>query len=62
MSSCDQQNSFTEDFEEYGVGDDPLDWYDSASHNSMWQSDSLLKVFDLGGNKAFGTESPGTKW
>ena len=46
-----------EDFEAYAVGENPADWLDTAANNSMMENDSLFKVFDLGGEKAFGTTS-----
>jgi uncharacterized repeat protein (TIGR02543 family) len=51
---------YAEDFEGYNAGADPVDWYDSAANNSMAQDDSLFEVFDLSGDKAFGTNSTET--
>ncbi|MCD4808552.1 MAG: hypothetical protein K8R17_01485, partial [Methanosarcinales archaeon] len=48
---------YTEDFEDYPAGADPVDWLDTAADNSMLEDDSLFKVFDLSGNKVFGTTS-----
>ena len=48
---------YTEDFEAYAADENPFDWFDSAVNNSMLEDDSLFKVFDLSGNKAFGTTS-----
>ena len=48
---------YTEDFEAYVADENPFDWFDSAVNNSMLEDDSLFKVFDLSGNKAFGTTS-----
>ncbi|MCD4766401.1 MAG: hypothetical protein K8R34_07810, partial [Methanosarcinales archaeon] len=48
---------YTEDFEDYPAGADPVDWLDTAADNSMLEDDSLFKIFDLSGNKVFGTTS-----
>jgi hypothetical protein len=49
-----------EDFEVYAVGENPSDWLDTAAKNSMTEDDSLFKVYELGGEKAFGTTSTAT--
>ena len=38
---------YSEDFESYAPGDDPVDWFDTARDNSLTQDDSLFEVFDL---------------
>jgi len=54
----DQDNSgFFEDFNGYAAGNNPVDWVDTNAYNSMSENDSLFQVFDLGGEKAFGTSS-----
>ena len=49
-----------EGFEAYATGENPMDWLDTAAKNSMKEDDSLFKIFDLGGEKAFGTTSTRT--
>jgi len=49
-----------QDFETYSDGDNPDDWLDTAANNSMTEDDSLFKVFDLGGEKVYGTNSTQT--
>ncbi|MCF6264341.1 MAG: hypothetical protein L3J24_12245 [Xanthomonadales bacterium] len=59
---------FSNDFEEilqlldetftgYSANTDPFDWFDTGANNSMQEDDSLFKVFDIGGNMAFGTSN-----
>ena len=44
-----------------GVFDQAIDqWLDTAAENSMAENDSLFEVFDVGGEKAFGTTSTAT--
>ena len=50
----------SEDFESYAAGSDPTNWYDTGAGNSLTQDDSLFKVFDLSGEKVFGTTSTAT--
>ena len=52
--------AYLEGFQGYGAGADPVDWYDSAANSSMSEDNSLFKVFDLGGEKVFGTASTET--
>jgi hypothetical protein len=49
-----------ESFEAYVAGENPVDWLDTAAKNSMREDDRLFKVFDLGGEKVFGTKSTKT--
>ena len=44
-------------FEEYAAGTDPPEWMDTGANNSLVEDDSLFKVYDVGGQKAFGTAS-----
>ncbi|MCD4798729.1 MAG: immunoglobulin domain-containing protein, partial [Methanosarcinales archaeon] len=53
----DIYTAMSENFEDYPAGADPVDWLDTAANNSMLEDDSLFKVFDLSGNKVFGTTS-----
>ena len=39
------------------AGDDPSDWLDTTANNSMTENDSLFKIFDLSGEKVYGTNS-----
>ncbi|MDY6839027.1 MAG: DNRLRE domain-containing protein, partial [Thermodesulfobacteriota bacterium] len=48
--------AFEDDFEAYGAGADPDDWLDTGADNSLTEDD-LFQVFDLSGNKVFGTTS-----
>lgn len=50
-------SGYSEDFEGYGVNQDPSDWYDSIADNKMAQDDSLFKTASVGGTMAFGTTS-----
>jgi hypothetical protein len=52
--------AYQQDFEGYAAGEDPLDWLDTGANNSLLTNDSLFKVFDLNGEKAFGTPSTAT--
>jgi hypothetical protein len=56
----DSTEAYAEDFEAYNDGDDPAGWLDTAANNSMAENDSLFEVFDLSGNKVFGTTSTQT--
>ena len=47
-----------ENFETLPDSTDPPNWVDTQAGSSLVPDDSLFKVVDLGGNKAFGTESP----
>ncbi len=51
---------YSEDFNAYQAGDDPLGWFDTGSGNSLAQDDNVFKVMDASGNKAFGTNSSST--
>ncbi|HEG43343.1 MAG TPA: hypothetical protein ENH94_04760 [Phycisphaerales bacterium] len=51
---------YSENFNAYQAGDDPLGWFDTGSGNSLAQDDSVFKVMDASGNKAFGTNSSST--
>jgi hypothetical protein len=51
---------YSETFNAYTAGSDPADWLDTAAKNSMAEKDRLFKVFDLNGNKVFGTTSTQT--
>jgi hypothetical protein len=53
----DGQSAYAEDFEGYPAGEDPVDWLDTAANNSMFDDQRLFKVFDIGGEKVFGTTS-----
>ncbi len=49
---------FSEDFEDYGPGEDPAGWYDSAKFDSFDEDPSLFSTFELDdGTMAFGTTS-----
>ncbi|MDY6839026.1 MAG: InlB B-repeat-containing protein, partial [Thermodesulfobacteriota bacterium] len=48
--------AYDNDFESYGAGADPDDWLDTGANNSLTEQD-LFQVFDLSGNKVFGTTS-----
>ena len=50
----------SEDFDSYSVGEDPLYWIDTAANNSMTENDNLFEVFELSGEKVFGTTSTAT--
>jgi hypothetical protein len=50
-------SSFSEDFKNYTAGSDPSGWLDTTGSNSMVEDDSLFKIFDVAGNKVFGTAS-----
>jgi hypothetical protein len=56
----DSTQAYAEDFEAYDDGSDPVDWLDTAAKNSMAENDSLFEVFDLKGDKVFGTTSTQT--
>jgi uncharacterized repeat protein (TIGR02543 family) len=51
---------YSEAFNDYAAGSNPDDWLDTAANNSMTEDDSLFEVFDLGGEKVFGTTSTAT--
>ncbi len=48
---------YAEDFQGYATGADPAGWYDTRAGNSMRQDNRLFKVYDLPGDKVFGTQS-----
>jgi hypothetical protein len=48
---------YAERFETYAAGADPDDWLDTGADSSLVEDDTLFEVFDLGGEKAFGTAS-----
>jgi hypothetical protein len=52
--------AYYQDFEVYAGNEDPLDWLDTGANNSLVEDDSLFKVFDLSGEKDFGTSSTAT--
>jgi beta-lactam-binding protein with PASTA domain len=52
--------AYQQDFEGYAAGEDPADWLDTGANSSLLANDSLFKVFDLSGEKAFGTSSTAT--
>ena len=60
IPKADPDGQYIEDFEGYGAGDDPDDWLDTEAGNSMVEDDSLFKVFELSGEKVFGTTSTQT--
>ena len=47
---------YSETFNTYTVGSDPVDWLDTAANNSMAENDSLFEIYDLGGEKVYGTD------
>jgi hypothetical protein len=49
--------AYSEGFEAYNDGDDPVDWLDTAANNNMSQDNSLFQVVDVGGEKVLGTAS-----
>jgi hypothetical protein len=51
---------YFEGFENYDFGNDPANWYDSATGNSMIRDETLFKVFEVEGGKGFGTVSTAT--
>jgi hypothetical protein len=52
--------AYHQDFEVYAGNEDPIDWLDTGANNSLVVDDNLFKVFDLSGEKAFGTSSTAT--
>jgi hypothetical protein len=48
---------YAEDFQGYAEGADPAGWYDTAAGNSMQRDNRLFKVYELAGEKVFGTKS-----
>ena len=50
-------SSIYEDFQGYDAGDDPTDWLDTEAKSSLTEDDTIFKVFDLSGEKVFGTLS-----
>jgi hypothetical protein len=44
-----------EDFEGYAVSADPTGWLDTGGNNSLSEDQAKFKVFEIDGNKAFGT-------
>jgi hypothetical protein len=51
---------YIDDFGSGVVGDDPVNWYDSAANNSLTEDDTLFAIKDVGGDNAFGTTSTAT--
>ena len=51
---------YSETFDTYTTASDPVDWIDTAANNSMAENDTLFEIFDLNGNKVFGTTSTQT--
>lgn len=51
---------YSQDFSDFDVGSDPDGWIDTQALNSMVEDDSLFKIFDIGGNRVFGTISEHT--
>jgi len=49
--------AYQQDFGGYEDGANPAGWLDTGAGNSMEEDESLFKVFDLSGEKVFGTES-----
>jgi PKD repeat protein len=48
---------YFDDFGGYAAGSDPVGWLDTGANNSMVANDSLFKVYEVGGQMAFGTTS-----
>jgi hypothetical protein len=46
-----------EDFQNYLVGGDPPDWFDTMANNSMVEDDNIFQVFNINKNNVFGTTS-----
>jgi hypothetical protein len=59
-SNNDAAPSDAEDSETYAAGENFADWLDTAANNSMTEDDRLFQVYDLGGEKVFGTTSTQT--
>ena len=57
---ADGTQAYAEDFEAYNDGDDPANWMDTAANNSMAENGTLFEIFDLSGDKVFGTTSTQT--
>lgn len=55
--SLEQAQLFMDDFEGYTVGSNPINWLNTGASNSMTENKSLFKIFDVGGEKVFGTSS-----
>ena len=53
-------NWLSESFDGFAVGDDPINWFDTARDNSMSQDETMFKVFDVAGQKVFGTSQTAT--
>jgi uncharacterized repeat protein (TIGR02543 family) len=51
---------YSEVFDTYTVGSDPVDWLDTAAKNSMAENGSLFEVYNIGGEKVYGTDSTQT--
>jgi uncharacterized repeat protein (TIGR02543 family) len=47
---------YSEDFQAYASGADPVDWLDTGAGNSLEEED-LFEVLNLGGGRVFGTTS-----
>ncbi|PXF56318.1 MAG: hypothetical protein C4B58_13905 [Deltaproteobacteria bacterium] len=54
---ADSALTYSEGFEAYNDGGDPVDWLDTAANNNMSKDNSLFQVVDVGGEKVFGTAS-----
>jgi len=54
---ADSALAYSEGFEAYNDGDDPVDWLDTAANNSMSEDNSLFQVVDIGDEKVFSTAS-----
>jgi uncharacterized repeat protein (TIGR02543 family) len=48
---------YAEDFQAYAPGADPVDWLDTDADDSLEEDDSLFEIFDVGGERVFGTTS-----
>jgi uncharacterized repeat protein (TIGR02543 family) len=52
-----QEAVYADDLETYAAGTDPDGWLDTGPDSSLVEDDSLFEVFDLDGEKVFGTTS-----
>mgnify|MGYP001820800179 CR=1 FL=1 len=48
---------YSEDFESHLPSTDPAGWLDTQAENSMEEDDQLFEIYDLKGNRVFGTSS-----
>ena len=55
-----ERADYEENFDAYGVDEDPDGWFDTGPDNSLTQIDSFFKTYNVGGSVAFGTLSPQT--